>query len=128
WNQWIRTDWSKALTGHNALAWFNCVSPGFFRTLRMELLAGRNFNSSDTKTAPAVAIINQTLARRFFPSLNPIGRTFRIDDIAGRPGPPIEVVGIVRDAKYESVREHTLPTAFFPVAQVPGHGDTETIE
>jgi putative ABC transport system permease protein len=87
WNQWIRTDWSRALTGHNALAWFNCVSPGFFQTLRMELLAGRNFNYGDAKTAPAVAIVNQTLARRFFPNLNPIGRTFRIGDVAGRPGP-----------------------------------------
>jgi putative ABC transport system permease protein len=128
WNQWIRTDWSKALTGHNALAWFNCVSPAFFQTLRMALLAGRNFNNSDTETAPAVAIINQTLARRFFPKLNPIGRTFRIDDVAGRPGPPIEVVGIVKDAKYQSVREGTLPTAFFPVVQVRGDADTVTFE
>jgi putative ABC transport system permease protein len=75
-----------------------------------------------------VAIVNQTLARRFFRGLNPIGKTFRIDDIAGRPGPPIEVVGIVNDAKYESVREQTLPTAFFPVLQVPGPGSTETFE
>ncbi len=128
WNQWIRTDWSKALTGHNALAWFNCVSLGFFRTLRMELLAGRNFNNSDTKTAPAVAIVNQTLARRFFPGLSPIGRTFRIDDIGGRPGPPIEVIGLIKDAKYESVREDTLPTAFLPATQAPEHAQTDTFE
>jgi putative ABC transport system permease protein len=128
WNQWIRTKWSKALTGHNALVWFNCVSPNFFRTLRMELLAGRNFNDRDTKAAPVVAIVNQTLARRFFPGVNPLGKTFRIDDVAGRPGPPIEVVGIVRDAKYESVRERTLPGAFFPILQVPGAGGAEAAE
>jgi len=128
WNQWIRTDWSKGLTGHNALAWFNCVSPGFLRTLRMGLLAGRDFTNNDTKTSPAVAIVNQTLARRFFPGLDPLGKTFRIDDIAGKPGPPIEVIGIVRDAKYESVREDTLPAAFFPVTQAPDGADTGNFE
>jgi putative ABC transport system permease protein len=128
WGERIRTDWSKGLTGHNASARFNCVSPGFFQTLRMGLLAGRNFNNNDTKTAPAVAIVNQTLARRFFPGLNPIGKTFRIDDVAGKPGPPTEVVGIVRDAKYESVREDTHPTAFLPVTQAPAHADTGKFE
>jgi putative ABC transport system permease protein len=128
WNQWIRTDWSKNLTGEKALAWFNCVSPNFFETLRMKVLFGRNFNSGDRKGAPQVAIINQTLAGRFFAGTNPIGKTFRIDDIGGQAGEPIEVVGIVKDAKYESVREDTLPTAFFPVAQAPEHGDEETFE
>jgi putative ABC transport system permease protein len=128
WNEWIRTGWSRALTHQNALAWFNCVSPSFFRTLRMELLAGRNFNDRDTKAAPAVAIVNQTLVRRFFPGVNPLGKTFRIDDIAGLPGPPIEVVGIVRDAKYGSVRERTLPGAFFPITQVPGVEGAEDAE
>lgn len=94
----------------------------------MPLLDGRNFNRADTKTAPAVAIVNQTLAHRFFPNLNPVGRTLRIDQISGQPGPPIEVVGIIKDSKYESVREETHPTAFFPVTQVPAHADEETFE
>lgn len=128
WNQTISTDWSKALTGDGALAWLNAVSPGYFKTLGMPLLAGRNFNSADTRSAPPVAIVNQTLARRFFPTLNPLGRTFRIDPISGQPGPPIEVVGLVRDAKYESIREDTLPTAFFPASQVPGGFEAETFE
>ena len=128
WNEWIRTDWSQGLTGHDALSWFNCVSPGYFQTLHMTLLAGRDFNNSDTKTSTSVAIVNQALARRFFPNINPIGKTFRIDDISGKPGPPIEVVGIVKDAKYESVREDADPTAFFPAAQVPTFFETETFE
>ncbi|HXJ91720.1 MAG TPA: ADOP family duplicated permease, partial [Terriglobia bacterium] len=119
WNNSIHTEWSKALTSDDALAWFNYISLGFVDALRMTLLAGRNFNSGDTTTSPAVAIVNQTLAHRFFPSLNPIGKTFRIDDAAGKPGPPIEVVGIVKDAKYESLRDEIPPTAFFPAAQVP---------
>jgi predicted permease len=128
WNNTIHTEWSEAVTGDAALTWFNYVSPGYFETLRMPLLAGRNFNSGDTKTAPAVAVVNQTLAHRFFPNLNPVGRTLRIDQIAGQPGPPIEVVGVVKDSKYESVREETHPTAFFPAAQVPAHADEETFE
>jgi putative ABC transport system permease protein len=128
WNNSIHTDWSKNLTGDDVLAWFNFVSPGFLDTLRMTLVAGRNFDSNDTKTSPGVAIVNQTLADRFFPGLNPIGRTFRIDDVADKLGPPIEVVGIVRDAKYESLRDKIHPTAFFPATQVPDHSDAETFE
>jgi predicted permease len=128
WNNNIHTEWSRAGTGDDTLAWFNYVSPGYFQTLRMPLLAGRGFNDRDTKTAPSVAIVNQTLAHRFFPNLNPVGKTFRIDDVGGQPGPPIEVVGIIKDSKYESVREDTLPTAFFPATQVPAHADEETFE
>jgi putative ABC transport system permease protein len=128
WNNSIHTDWSKTLTGDDATAWFNYVSAGFFETLRMTLLAGRNFNSGDTKNAPQVAIVNQTLARRFFPNLNPLGKVFRIDDNAGQPGPPIQVVGIVKDAKYESVREETPPTAFFLASQITRYTDEDSFE
>jgi predicted permease len=128
WNNFIRTEWSGALTGDASVVWFNFISPGFFGTLRMTLLAGRNFNDRDTKTSPAVAIVNQTLAHRFFPNLDPVGKTFRTDDVGGKPGPPIEVVGVVRDSKYQSVREEASPIAFFPVTQVPDHAEEETFE
>ena len=93
------------------------VSPGYFGTLRMQFVAGRNFNSGDTSTSPTVAIIDQTAARRFFPGLDPVGRTFWIDGIASEPGPPIKVVGVVRNAKYVSLREESHPTIFFPATQ-----------
>jgi hypothetical protein len=125
WNSFIHTDWSKAITGDKALTYFNYVSPGYFQTLRMSLLAGPNFTSADTQTAPPVAIVNQTLALRFFPNLNPVGKTFRIDDVGGKAGPPIEVLGVIKDSKYESLREETYPTAFFPASQVPAHAEAE---
>ena len=128
WNQGIRTDWSKALTGDDALTWLNGVSPRYLETLRIPLLAGRDINGRDTKTAPMVAIVNQTLARRFFPNLNPVGKTFRIEGVSGQPGPPVEVVGVMRDSKYESVREDTFPTAFLPAAQLPPRPERETFE
>jgi len=124
----LHTEWSSAVTGDSSLVWFNSISPGYFGTLRMTLLAGRNFSGSDTKTSPAVAIVNQTLARRFFPNLDPIGKTFGTDDIGGKPGPRIEVVGVVRDSKYQSVREEASPIAFFPVTQIRGNSEEETFE
>src|SRR6266403_632274 len=113
----ITTDWSKGLTGDEAQTWFNYVSPGYFETLRTPLLDGRNFTVTDMKTDATVAVIDQTLARRFFPGLNPIGRTFRANQASAAPGPPIQVVGLVKDAKYQSVREQTHPTVFYPDAQ-----------
>jgi predicted permease len=84
------------------------ISPGYLPTLRMRLLAGRNFTSADMGSSRAVAIVNQTFARRFFPGLNPIGRAY----LEGVPVKPVEVVGLVQDSKYLSLREENLPTAF----------------
>jgi putative ABC transport system permease protein len=128
WNNNIRTDLSTAPSGDDALVWFNYVSPPYFETLRMPIVAGRGFNDRDTKTAPLVAIVNQTLARKFFPGVNPAGRTFQVSGIGGKPGAPVEVVGVVKDSKYESVRENALPTAFFPVSQVTQNAESETFE
>ncbi len=128
WNGLIQSEWSTALTRRRSIAWFSFVSPGYFQTLHMTLLAGRNFNSGDTHTAPAVVIVNQTLARRFFPNLNPIGKTFRIMDIAEKPGAPIEVVGVIKDSKYRSTREEASPIAFFPATQIPGESEADTFE
>ena len=138
WSQTIATDLPKPLARDDAETWFNCVSPGYLGTLRTPLLAGRNFNRGDIRTAStvktgpwrdlSVAIVNQTFARRFFPNLNPIGRTFRIDSISGQLGAPIQIVGLMKDSKYESVREDTHPTAFFPATQADEHFEGETFE
>lgn len=115
----VHSEWSKGFTDAESLSMSVNVSPEYFGTLRMQFVAGRDFNGGDTATSPVVAIIDQTAARRFFPDLDPVGRTFWIDGIAGQPGPPIEVVGIVRDAKYQSLREQIHPTVFFPATQAP---------
>jgi predicted permease len=115
----VHTEWSKSFTDAESLSMSVNVSPEYFGTLRMQFVAGRDFNGGDAATSPMVAIIDQTAARRFFPGLDPVGRTFWIDGIASEPGPPIEVVGIVRDAKYVSLREEIHPTVFFPATQAP---------
>jgi putative ABC transport system permease protein len=128
WNGDIHTEWSKALVGRASMVWFNCASPGFFDALRTTLLAGRYFNEHDTKTASPVAIIDQTLARRFFPNLDPVGRILHLRSFQGKDGPPIEVVGVVKDFKYSSPQEEARPVALFPDTQVPFGGDRETLE
>jgi hypothetical protein len=80
------------------------------------------------KTAPPIVIVNQTLARKFFPSLNPIGRYLRTQQGPGQVAPPIQIVGLVKDSKYESLREDTLPQVFFPITQIPGMEEAENFE
>ena len=123
WNSDLEVDTPNAPTGDAALAFFNFISPSYFGTVRTQLLAGRNFNDGDAKTAPLVAVVNETLARRFFPAGDALGKYFRIHPDPGKPAPPIQIVGLVKDAKYESLREEAHATAYFPIAQV-----TESVE
>jgi putative ABC transport system permease protein len=118
WNNNLDVDTPNAPTGDAALAYFNFISPGYLGTVRTPLLAGRNFKDGDSKTAPLVAIVNETLARRFFPNGDALGKYFRVQPEPGKPAPPIQIVGLAKDAKYESLREEAHPTAYFPVAQI----------
>jgi predicted permease len=122
WNQFIQADTPNPPTGEASLAYLNSISPSYFETLSTPLLAGRAFNDQDTKAGPAVTIINQALARKFYPGLNPLGRSFKLANVAGEKFTGlIQIVGLVKDSKYESLREETYPTAFFPLAQrTPG--------
>jgi putative ABC transport system permease protein len=120
WNDVVASDVPNAPKGNDALSMMNFATPGFFATMRMPLLAGRDFTEGDSKTAPQVVVINEKFAKRFFPGIaNPIGHFIHVDEISGTPGPPIQVVGIVADAKYSTLRGDMQPTAFFPLAQVP---------
>jgi putative ABC transport system permease protein len=118
WNSDLEVDTPNAPTGDAALAYFNFISPGYLGTVRTPILAGRNFNAGDTKTAPRVAVVNEILARSFFPNGETLGKYFRVHADPGKPAPPIQVVGLAKDAKYESLREEAHPTVYFPVAQI----------
>ena len=117
WNNYIYAEGGKQFTGDDALAYFNQVTPGYFRALHTPTLAGRDFDSRDTPTSPKVAIVNLALARHFFNEDAPIGKYFRID--AGKNGKsdPVQIVGVVKDAAYVDMREKFPPTAFFPGSQ-----------
>ena len=77
---------------------FNAVTPGYFDLVRMPLAAGREFTDGDTRDATLVAIVNEAFARRYWPDQQPLGKSIRLG--AGPEEPPLEVVGVVRDALY----------------------------
>ncbi|MFI5058854.1 MAG: ADOP family duplicated permease [Candidatus Acidiferrales bacterium] len=128
WNNYIKADTPNAPTGDASLAYFNFISPGYFDTLRTPLLAGRGFNANDTKSSPQVAIVNETLARKFFSTANPVGKSFRVAADPGKPEPLVQIVGLVKDAKYESLREDTYATSFFPITQIPEGDPSDDFE
>jgi predicted permease len=95
----------------------NYVGPKHFQTLDTPVVLGREFNTADNETAPKVALINETMAHRFFGDANPLGRTLRVDDET-----PLSIVGVVKDAKSQSLREQIHPTAYRPLFQSDGGG------
>jgi putative ABC transport system permease protein len=93
---------------------FNCVDPPYFQTMRIALLRGRSFTDSDNEASPRVAIINQTMAQRFWPRQEPIGKRFSTN---GDAGPFAEVVGITGNGKYQTIGENPQPFFYIPLAQ-----------
>ncbi len=91
------------------------VAPGFFSTMRIPMLAGRDFTWNDTPTSGHKLILNQTAARQLFPDGNALGRTIRQDD--DKEVTVYEVVGIVGDAKYSDVRSAPPATAYLAMSQ-----------
>ena len=91
---------------------FNITGNGFFSTMGIPLIAGRTFNSQDTQNSPKVAVINETMARRFFPNGSPIGHRFGIGETPDHPG-EIEVIGVVKDAKYTCPRRRDVDGGLF---------------
>ncbi len=93
----------------------NAVGVDFFRTLGIPILQGRAFSLDDTATSPKVAVVNRTLAEKFFPDESPIGKTFETDseDVNGF----IQIVGIAADTRYADLRSETPPTFYVPYLQ-----------
>jgi predicted permease len=93
----------------------NVISPTWFNTMGMPLVAGRGFTAADRQGSRRVAVVNQAVSRAFLNGENPVGHI-----LSGRdPGEPREIVGMVADSIYTSVREPVPPTVYFPLAQHP---------
>jgi predicted permease len=99
---------------------FNRISDGYFQTLRTPLLAGRDFDQRDTLSAPLVAIVNQTFVRRFFGGRPVLGARFEREATPGEAATVYQIVGVVADAKYASLREEPQPVGYFPMTQEAG--------
>jgi predicted permease len=91
--------------------------------MQIPLLAGRGFTAQDTETSPAVSVINQALARKFFPNTNPIGKRFRMNtNSEGDNSQWIEIVGICADTHYHDMKEDLPPIHFDLYREMPEIG------
>src|SRR5207248_6856090 len=117
----IKTDSSVAMLDET---WFLSVSPDYFSTLMVPMLAGRPFRDTDVREAAPVAIVNQTFAKQYFSGTSPIGSHLAL---VNAPTTWKEIVGVVSDFRQRNPEEDLRPLAYFPVAQnVAGameHGD-----
>jgi predicted permease len=127
WNEDLQIEGYVSKGREDTLVWFNLISDRYFETLGTDLIAGRDFNSHDTPESTKVAVVNQSMAKKFFAGQNPIGKRYRTEE-GNKMGAWIEIVGVVKDAKYEGLREKVLPTAYVPVSQEAKPNQTLTFE
>jgi predicted permease len=96
----------------------NVIGPEYFAAMDEPVILGRAFNSRDTEKSPKVAVINETMAHTYFPGESPIGLRY---GFSPQHSGEFEVVGVAKDAKYESLREKPKPMAFYPYSQRVGY-------
>jgi len=96
---------------------FNWVGEGYFETLGIPLLVGRDFDKKDTTTSPKVAIVNEEFARRFGKGANPVGLRIRREATPHEPETGFEIVGVVKNSKYIELRERFRPIVYLSVTQ-----------
>jgi predicted permease len=115
WTSRVFTDGPEQPEGQRSVRQ-SLVGTDYFTTMGIPLIAGRSFSPHDTATSPKVAVISETMAARFFPNGSPLGKRF---GVYGRPRNEIEIVGVVKDAKYGAVAELLRPMAYYPYTQIP---------
>jgi predicted permease len=121
WGMGFTVEGFKPPPGESAGSMANAVSPGFFKTMGMRMIAGREFDHRDDRGFAqgwpyTVAVVNETFAKRYFGGANPLGRRI---GIGANPGTEmrIEIVGLVANSKYTGIRENDRAQVFFPYLQ-----------
>ena len=113
----VRVEGYEAKEGEDMNPNFNYVAPGFFETLGLPVVAGRDLAETDVLGAPQVAVVNEVFARYYFKNENPIGRRLGLGRRATTEGYPIEIIGVVRDGKAASMREEPRRFVYVPYTQ-----------
>ena len=93
---------------------YSVVSSDYLATMKIPLIRGRMIDESDTEAAPSVAVVNQAMVKRFWPNQDPIGRHFKL---ASEPQHVIEVVGVLKDARFHHITGEIAPYLWIPLAQ-----------
>ncbi len=114
-NSWWTGDVAAGQVRHELFR--NNAGPDYFRVMRTPLLAGREFRWTDTDAAGRVAILNETAARQLFGAANPIGRRIQLEPDSKENKKVAEVVGVVSDARYATVRDAAPGTVYSPISQ-----------
>ena len=102
--------------GEDMEFYYSVVGPQYFETMEVPLVRGRGFTDADRPGAPAVVVVNEAFAKRFWGDADPVGK--RISR-GGENGPWMEVVGIARDGKYLSITDAPRPFVYYPQLQMP---------
>jgi len=113
WGNNVRVEGFEITEDTDANARFNMVGPGYFRTVGMPLLVGREFTPADDAGRPAVAVVNEAFARKFELGANPVGKRMSM----GSEALDIEIVGLAKDAAYSEVKGKVPPVFFIPTRQ-----------
>jgi putative ABC transport system permease protein len=127
WSTLIENPEGLSLPENDREVYVNEISAGFFATYGTPIVAGRDFTPQDTPAAPRRILVNETFAKKYFGGANPVGRWVRDDRPSGENSPRKEIIGLVRDAVYDSLRDAVPPTVYQHVAQAEKPGPNVTI-
>jgi predicted permease len=99
----------------------NVVEPDYFKTMGIRILYGRAFQEQDGRSAPKVALVNEAMAKRFWPGEDPLGKQIWIDDSSTEP---TQIIGVVQDGKYRQIdtQEGAEPYLYLPYSQIRWYG------
>jgi len=111
---------AKPLPGESPSAVYRIVMPGYFETMRLPVLRGREIAATDDPSAPGVVLINETAARKYWPGENPLGKHIAFDDDKTASPTWLTVIGMVRDAKQENWAEAPYPEVYLAALQNRG--------
>jgi len=127
WAYYLQIEGYTPASSERELVFFNKVSDRYFETFGTPVLSGRDFNARDTAGSPKVAIVNESFTKKYFHGRNPIGRRYRAEQ-GNKVGDPVEIVGLVHDAKYLDLRENFHPIVYVPANQDAQPGKIVTFE
>jgi putative ABC transport system permease protein len=127
WNFEVSVPGYQPPNGVEPLVYLDWVTPGYFSTMRTPLLEGRVFAARDSANSTPVVVINQLLANTYFRGQDPIGKHIQLGgpEIGDRP---LEIIGVVQNAKRDSLNQDFLSTAYVPLAQIHNLREDTTFE
>ncbi len=117
WDQWVTIDSYSPKTGELPDPHMNFLSPDYFKTMEITLLAGRDFRITDTLTSPKVCIVNEAFAKKYFGTTNAVGHKIGMGIDPGTKT-DITIIGVARSTKYESMRDEIPVEVYRPYQQL----------